>query len=123
MKRTLTAIAVALGSAGVVSGPALAASSVQWDHATTAKEATIQGMVTGVNAEVETFTLDTRHMGSVVVNVGQMGDNPLDEEGRIQLERGDNVSAMGMIGRDIADQLVLEASNVSLFVDDSDPAN
>ncbi len=123
MKRTLTAITVAMGTVGMTAGPAIAATGIDWEDASEARDTTVQGLVTGVSDTVETFTLDTDKYGSVVVHVGQVDNSPLDEQGRIQIEAGDNVNAMGLMGRDTAEQWVLDASNVVLLVDDSGPAS
>lgn len=56
----------------------------------------IQGTITGIDREDETFQLSTGTR-LVTVAVGEMTNNPLDDEGYQQLQTGDEVVATGTL--------------------------
>ncbi|WP_299436599.1 hypothetical protein [uncultured Rhodospira sp.] len=114
MKRTVTTMAVAMATTAALSGAALAQGLAY------PRDATVNGRVTAVNEEAGTFTVAARH-GPVTVHINRLGDNPIDDVGRVQIERNDLVSASGML--DLAEEdrteRTMQAGTVSVHIDSS----
>jgi hypothetical protein len=118
MKRTVTMMAVAMTTTAALGGAALA------EGMPYPRDATVNGRVTAVNEQAGTFTVAARH-GPVTVHIGHLGDNPIDDVGRVQVERNDLVSASGML--DLAEEdrteRVMQAGTVSVHIDTSAPSS
>ncbi len=112
MKKTLTAAVVALGTTAAMSGAALAQDMGY------PRDANLSGIVTSVGTD--SFML-AEHYGPVEVHVDRLSDNPLDGNGRIQIQTNDRVTAAGLLSLDkgVAGKRILRAGTVSLLVDAS----
>lgn len=75
----------------------------------------IQGMVTEITSDEE-FTID-RGTRQVTVDVGELENNPLDDEGYENIGVGDYVSVRGEMDDDLFDDRELEASSVIMLWD------
>lgn len=118
MNRAITTIAVAAVATTAVAGAALAQDMGY------PRDGNVNGRVVAINEDAGTFTVADRY-GSVKVDIGYLGRNPLDDTGRLQIERNDLVSASGQLTLADGDpgMRVMNAGSVSLHIDTSDPAN
>ncbi|MQX37452.1 OB-fold nucleic acid binding domain-containing protein [Roseospira navarrensis] len=117
MKRTIQTIAMAAATTTIIGGAAMAE---MYDYP---RDTTVNGRVTAVNEQAGTFTVADR-FGEVDVYVNRLGDNPLDDVGRVKIETDDVVSASGMISVDEEDQdREMHAGRVSVHIDASSKAN
>jgi hypothetical protein len=80
-------------------------------------QATIQGTVSGVDADEAEITVDTG-LRLVTVDLGSLGYNPLDSYGYQRIDRGDRVSVSGRFDRDFLEGRELEADTL-ITLDDN----
>jgi len=80
-----------------------------WDDS---NRATLSGKITGIDDDE--FTLST---GSMTINVetDELDDNPLDDEGYLQLQVGDRVRVRGDLEDGWFDDKELEATNINII--------
>ncbi|MFO7725591.1 MAG: hypothetical protein R6V45_08595 [Oceanipulchritudo sp.] len=69
---------------------------------------TVTGKVTSVNEPVREFTIDTGTR-EISVDTWQLGYNPLDDQGFLQIEEGDRVTVHGDLDMDTFDDRELSA--------------